>query len=127
MKCVEDGRPVVGLGAQLIGEALGAVFSESPEREIGKFPICLTDAGRAHPRFSHFGPELKVGHWHNDMPGLTADAVIIATSEGCPRQIVECSDLVYAFQCHMGFTPEVIELLIAASEEELRARLESHA
>ena len=40
-------------------------------------------------------------------------------SEGCPRQIVEYGDLVYGFPCHMEFTPEVVELLIAASEREL--------
>lgn len=55
------------------------------------------------------------------MPGLTAEATIIAYSEGCPRQIIEYTPLVYGFQCHMEFTAEVIELLIAASESELKA------
>ncbi len=53
------------------------------------------------------------------MPGLTADAKILAVSEGCPRQIVEYSKLVYGFQCHMELTREVVELLIGASEPEL--------
>ncbi len=52
--------------------------------------------------FSHFGKTLEVGHWHNDMPGLTPEAKIIAYSEGCPRQIVAYSDRVFGFQCHMG-------------------------
>ena len=60
-----------------------------------------------------------VGHWHGDMPGLTADARVIAYSEGCPRQIVEYSEIVYGFQCHLEFSPELIELLISHSEEEL--------
>ena len=59
----------VCLGSQLIGEALGAAYQPSPEKEIGKFAITLTDAGLNHPLFSHFGSELNVGHWHNDMPG----------------------------------------------------------
>jgi GMP synthase (glutamine-hydrolysing) len=59
------------------------------------------------------------------MPGLTKDARIIAYSEGCPRQIVEYSDLVDGFPCHMEFTRDVIELLISASEREL-ARLTAH-
>ena len=105
--CVAGRKAVVGvcLGAQMIGDALGAGFSHSPEKEIGKFPIVLTDSGRRNEKFSHFGPVLEVGHWHNDMPGLTSDATIIATSEGCPRQIVEYTNLVYGFQCHMEFTP----------------------
>lgn len=115
-RCVEAGKAVVGvcLGSQLIGEALGAPHGHSPQKEIGKFPITLTEAGRHHPKLQHFGERLSVGHWHNDMPGLTTAATVLATSAGCPRQIVEYSPLVYGFQCHMEFTPEVIELLIAA-------------
>ncbi|MFD1787532.1 type 1 glutamine amidotransferase [Sphingomonas floccifaciens] len=118
-KAIAAGKAVVGvcLGSQLIGEALGAPHWKSPEKEIGKFPITLTEEGHANPKFSHFGDELAVGHWHNDMPGLTPDATIVAVSEGCPRQIVEYTPIVYGFQCHLEFTPEVIELLIAASPE----------
>lgn len=120
-KAVAAGKAVVGicLGAQLIGEALGAPYKHSPEKEIGKFPIELTADGLSNRKFAHFGERLDVSHWHNDMPGLTDGATIIAKSEGCPRQIVEYSDLVYGFQCHMEFTPKVIELLIAASDAEL--------
>jgi GMP synthase (glutamine-hydrolysing) len=118
---VAAGKVVLGicLGSQLIGEALGAAYGHSPEKEIGKFPIWLTDAGKRHPLFSHFGDKLDVGHWHNDMPGLTADAEIIAFSEGCPRQIVAWTDRVFGFQCHMELTREVVELLIAHSESDL--------
>jgi GMP synthase (glutamine-hydrolysing) len=114
-------KAVVGvcLGSQLIGEALGAKFGHSPEKEIGKYPISLTAQGRANNKIAHFGEVLEVGHWHNDMPGLTPEAKILAVSEGCPRQIIEYSRLVYGFQCHMEFTREVVELLIAASEREL--------
>ncbi|CRM71963.1 glutamine amidotransferase [Pseudomonas sp. 58 R 3] len=120
-KAITSGRAVVGvcLGSQLIGEALNAPFAHSPEKEIGKFPIHLTEEGLANPKFSHFGKTLDVGHWHNDMPGLTGNARIIAYSEGCPRQIVEYSNLVYGFQCHMELTQDVVELLIQASETEL--------
>jgi GMP synthase (glutamine-hydrolysing) len=124
-KCVAANTAVVGvcLGSQLISEALGAEFNHSPEIEIGKFPITLTPEGRGNDKFVHFGETLEVGHWHNDMPGLTKDAKIIAYSEGCPRQIVEYSSLVYGFQCHMELNREVIELLIAESD---LAQLSNH-
>jgi len=109
----------VFLGSQLIGEALGASFKHSPEKEIGKFPIHLTSEGLGNPKFSHFGETSEVGNWHNDMPGLPRDATIIAASDGCPRQIVEYSRLAYGFQCHMELTRDVVELLIQASEAEL--------
>lgn len=102
-----------------MGKALGARHEHSPEKEIGKFPIKLTNEGKAHDKFAHFGDTVDVGHWHSDMPGLTANAKIIAFSEGCPRQIIEYGELAYGFQCHMEFTPDVIERLIAASEREL--------
>jgi GMP synthase (glutamine-hydrolysing) len=65
-----------------------------------------------HPLFSHFGKVLDVGHWHNDMPGLTNGSQVIAYSAGCPRQIVAYRDLVYGFQCHMEFTKDIVALLI---------------
>ncbi len=120
-KAIESNKVVLGicLGSQLIGESLGAKFEHSPEREIGKFPIMLTEYGIKNPKFSHLGKMTEVGHWHNDMPGLTSTAKIIAFSAGCPRQIVEYSKLVYGLQCHMELTHEVVELLIQHSVAEL--------
>ena len=120
-RAIEAGKTVIGvcLGSQLIGEALGAAFCHSPEKEIGKFPVRLTDAGKANPLFGDFGHELSVGHWHNDMPGLTPQAKVLAYSEGCPRQIVQYGERVYGFQCHMELTSEVVELLIAHSQNDL--------
>lgn len=121
-RAIEAGKTVIGvcLGSQLIGEALGAAFCHSPEKEIGKFPVRLTDAGKANPLFEGFSSVLNVGHWHNDMPGLTPQAKVLAYSEGCPRQIVQYSERVYGFQCHMELTPEVVELLIEHSQNDLR-------
>lgn len=120
-QAIEAGCIVVGicLGSQLIGEALGAEVQQSPNKEIGHYPITLTAAGLEHPLVSHIGSPLTVGHWHNDMPGLTADTVILAESAGCPRQIVQYRDKVYGFQCHMEFTADAVEGLIQHSEQEL--------
>ena len=125
-RAIEAGKTVIGvcLGSQLIGEALGAAFCHSPEKEIGKFPVRLTDAGKANPLFEDFGHELNVGHWHNDMPGLTLQAKVLAYSEGCPRQIVQYGERIYGFQCHMELTPEVVELLIEHSQNDLRRAAE---
>lgn len=120
-RCIAAGKAVVGvcLGAQLIGEALGAPVEHSPEKEIGNFPIVLTADALRDPRFAHFGRVVEVGHWHSDMPGLTPSAKVLASSEGCPRQIVEYGSLVYGFQCHMEFNRAVVELLIESSAREL--------
>ena len=125
-RAIEAGKTVIGvcLGSQLIGEALGAAFCHSLEKEIGKFPVRLTEAGKSNPLFEDFGHELNVGHWHNDMPGLTPQAKVLAYSEGCPRQIVQYGERVYGFQCHMELTPEVVELLIVHSQNDLRRAAE---
>lgn len=120
-KCIHAGKAVLGvcLGAQLIGNALGARFEHSPEKEIGVFPIQLTDEGLQDRKLQYFGHTLHVGHWHGDMPGLTVDCKVLATSVGCPRQIIAYSDKVYGFQCHLELTADVIELLIANDTETL--------
>lgn len=97
---IDSDKAVLGacLGAQLIGEALGAKFDHSPNREIGVFDVTLTEAGKKDPFFSSLPEKFPVGHWHGDMPGLTNDAEILAISEGCPRQIVRYTPKVYGFQ-----------------------------
>lgn len=120
---IDDGKIVLGvcLGAQLIGEALGATFAHSPNKEIGVFELALTEAGTRDPIFSTFPEKFLVGHWHGDMPGLTRDAQVLATSQGCPRQIVKYTPRVYGFQCHFEFTPDVIEGMIHNCAHELAA------
>ena len=107
----------VCLGAQLLSVAYGAEYEHSPEREIGVFPITLTEAGLEDEHVKVLGPTLITGHWHGDMPGLSEDAVVLATSQGCPRQIVRFSPKHYAFQAHLEFDPEAVDLLIAADGE----------
>ncbi|NVN42528.1 gamma-glutamyl-gamma-aminobutyrate hydrolase family protein [Asaia siamensis] len=121
-EAIAAGKAVLGicLGAQLIGAALGAPYEHSPEPEIGKYLITLTETGRRSANLAAFGSRLEVGHWHNDMPGLTPQATILATSAGCPRQIVQYAPLVFGFQCHLEFTRDLVELLIDASQMELR-------
>lgn len=120
-KAITANKLVLGvcLGAQLIGETLGAPFDHSPEREIGVFNVSLTDHGKKDPIFSTFPKEFPVGHWHGDMPGLTSTSAILATSKGCPRQVVRYSPKVYGFQCHFEFTPEAIEGMIQNNAHEL--------
>ena len=118
-KCVREQKAVIGvcLGAQLIGNALGSQFEHSPEKEIGIFPIQLTEDGLRDEKVLHFGSSLLVGHWHSDMPGLTPECKVLAASEGCPRQIIAYSNRVYGFQCHLELTAEVVELLIAHDKD----------
>ncbi len=120
-KAINQKKLVFGvcLGAQLIGEALGAHFDHSPNREIGVFPVVLTDEGKQDPNVGILPSTFKVGHWHGDMPGLTLESKVLAVSAGCPRQIVRYSPTIYGFQCHFEFTPEAIDAMIQNNAVEL--------
>ena len=123
-KYADEGKIVVGicLGAQLLGEALGAPYSRSPEREIGPVSARLTEEGRLDPLLGHFPEVFLAGAWHNDMPGLTEDSSILAKSDGCPRQIVRYGRYLYGFQTHMEFTKEIIRQGILHDEKNLEIK-----
>ncbi len=122
IKSIKKNKAVIGicLGAQLVGEALGSSVTKSPEKEIGVYPIILTDEGKRNILFNHFPQTVNVGHWHGEMPGITSDAKIIAKSNGCPRQIIEYSQFVYGFQCHLEFTKDSVKGLVYHGQEELK-------
>lgn len=113
--------PVLGfcLGAQLIGEALGAATERSPSKEVGVFPIELTKEGYEDPLLKHLPKHFSVVHWHNDMPDLTPKAKILATSQGCPRQIIHYVPLVYGFQCHPEIPLKSIETMLEHCSNDL--------
>ncbi len=113
-KSIDKNKYVLGicLGAQLIGEALGAKVEPSPQREIGNFELKLTDLAFKDSNFETFPDSFSVSHWHGDMPGLTEGSEILAFSKGCPRQIIKYTQRVYGFQCHFEFTSKSIEGMI---------------
>ena len=108
------------LGSQLIGEALGAKYSHSPNKEVGYVKGILTKEGREDKNLIDFPSEVNIGSWHNDMPGLTKDSVILMYSEGCPRQIVRYSRFIYGFQTHMEFDHRSLVDGLKASADELK-------
>ncbi|MDF2867729.1 MAG: guaA 2 [Gammaproteobacteria bacterium] len=102
-KTIAQQKPVLGfcLGAQLIAESLGAKTERSPEKEIGIFPIELTEAGRQDPIFKDFPVKFNGLHWHYDMPSIPPKAVLLAKSGGCPHQAFRYGNKVYGLQFHL--------------------------
>lgn len=120
-EAIKQNKLIMGfcLGAQLIGEALGAKTTKSPEKEVGVYPITLSEAGQRDPLFIDFEKSFDVIHWHNDMPGLTENSTVLASSLGCPRQIVKYASKIYGFQCHLEITKNGIQDMIQAVPEDL--------
>lgn len=97
------GSLIVGfcLGAQLLSIACGAKVIKSPHSEVGVYPIYLTEEGKKDPITSLMPDSMEVLHWHQDMAGIPANAVILAENKACPQQIVRFTNKALGFQCHL--------------------------
>lgn len=121
-RAIDANKIVVGfcLGAQLIGEALGAKTEKSDQKEVGVYPIFATEYALSDSIVKALGEEFLAIHWHNDMPGLTKDAKVLAYSAGCPRQIIKYADYVYGFQCHLEITQQGMDTMIVSCPQDLQ-------
>jgi len=119
---IDENKFILGfcLGAQLIGEALGARATQSPEKEIGVFPVALTEEGANDPVFKHFPQTFDVLHWHNDMAGIPEGARLLASSPGCPHQAFRFQNRIYGLQFHMEINKEGAKALIENCPEDLK-------
>ncbi|WP_456370428.1 type 1 glutamine amidotransferase [Thermodesulfatator atlanticus] len=107
------------LGAQLIAEALGAEVYPNRYKEIGWFPIELTEAGKAHRLFRDWPSPFNVFHWHGETFSLPQEATHIAYSEACENQAFLYKDRILALQFHLEVTPDLVAGLIENSAEDI--------
>jgi GMP synthase (glutamine-hydrolysing) len=113
-KAIKQEKCILGicLGAQLVAEALGAKTEPSPHREVGMYLVELLDGANNDPVFSHFPNKFEAMHWHDDMPGLPQEAVLLARSEGCPRQAFRYGDRIYGLQFHFEMTESLLKGMV---------------
>jgi GMP synthase (glutamine-hydrolysing) len=120
-RAIQRGKVVIGicLGSQLIAHVLGARVYPNLVKEIGWFPIELTEAGQRSPLFSFLPKKPVVFHWHGDTFDLPPGAVHIARSEGCRHQAFVVGQHVIGLQFHLESTPESVESIIRNCPGEL--------
>ena len=118
---IRASRAVLGicLGAQLIGNVLGAPVYRNEHREIGWFPVELTEPGRSSPLFGSLPERFEAFHWHGDTFDLPAGAIHIARSEACRHQAFQYGDRVVGLQFHLETTPQSAADLVQNCADEL--------
>ncbi len=118
---IAAGKTVIGvcLGAQLVADVLGARVYPNAHREIGWFPIELTDQGRASNLFALLFHRFEVFHWHGDTFDLPDGAVHLAHSKGCGHQAFLYADRVLGLQFHLESTPASVADLVANCADEI--------
>ncbi|EGW40769.1 type 1 glutamine amidotransferase, partial [Desulfosporosinus sp. OT] len=121
-EAISSGKVIIGLclGAQLIADVIGGKVTQNPAKEIGWFPICLTEEARLSPLFSFFPQRPVVFQWHGDTFGvLPEDAQSIAKSDACQHQAFIYRKRVFGFQYHMENTLSIIKGLVKNCAEEM--------
>ena len=120
-KAIRKGKAVLGicLGAQLIADVLGASVYPNRVKEIGWFPIELTEAGQRSYLFRFLPARVVVFHWHGDTFDLPKGAIHIAKSEACLHQAFVYNERVIGLQFHLESTPKGVKALIENCRGEL--------
>ncbi|MFZ3209856.1 MAG: gamma-glutamyl-gamma-aminobutyrate hydrolase family protein [Geobacteraceae bacterium] len=115
--------PVIGvcLGAQLMAKAAGAKVSGGGNKEIGWYPLYLTEEAVEDPVFNPLPKEVEVFQWHGDTFEIPRGAARLASSTLFPNQAFRLGKNAYAFQFHIEVTQEIIEDWININDGELAA------
>lgn len=118
---IADRKRVLGvcLGAQLVANVLGAKVYANADKEIGWFPVEVTEAAAATSPFAVFPARLDVFHWHGDTFDIPAGALHVARSAGCANQAFIFGERVVGLQFHLETTLNSARQLIAHGADDL--------
>ena len=115
-------KPILGvcLGSQLLAATLGAEVRRGEQREIGWFPVRLSDAAKDDRLLRGLPAELVAAHWHSDAFDLPQDAVALASSDRTPVQAYRYGAKAYGLLFHAEMTREIITALVGEFGERLK-------
>ena len=118
---IESGKIVLGicLGAQLIAEVLGAKVYKNSDREIGWFPINVSEHVSNTILRGVFPQGIEVFHWHGDTFDVPVPSVLLASSEACQNQGFIVGDRIVGLQFHLETPPDSAKALVENCRNEL--------
>lgn len=109
----------VCLGAQLMADVLGAEVKPNAAKEIGWFPVTLSDAAKATWLGRVFPERFTPFHWHGDTFGIPAGAVPLGSSSACANQGFLWRERALGLQFHPEVTASSLAALMEACGSEL--------
>lgn len=120
-QAISAGVKIVGicLGAQLLADVLGAKVSKNMNKEIGWFPISLTEGGIASGIFKGIPESFMSFHWHGDTFAIPENAIWLAKSEACTNQAFIYKNHVLALQFHLEPTEVNVDVFVKENRNEL--------
>lgn len=113
--------PTLGicLGSQLIAKAAGTRVYKGPKKEIGWYPVELTNYG-INGIFNGMKKNLMVFQWHGDTYDLPNNAVPLASSELYPVQAFRVGSAI-GIQFHLEVSKEMAMDWVKEYEAELKS------
>jgi len=119
-QAIESNKVVFGicLGAQLIADVLGGKVHRNDHREIGWFPVKLTDEGVASRIFGVLPDRFVAIHWHGDTFEIPPGAMRVAKSAGCKNQAFMKGKAI-CLQFHLESSLNRVDHLIQNCADEL--------
>lgn len=114
--------PMIGvcLGAQLMAKAAGAKVFKGMKKEIGWYPLHLTEDAGTDRAFKNLHKEIEVFQWHGDTFEIPNGAAHLASSDLFQNQAFRINENAYAFQFHIEVTEGIIREWVAINESELK-------
>jgi len=114
-------KPVLGvcLGSQLLAHALGGKVSKQTQKEIGWYPVRLTDEAIIDPLWADVPREFTAFHWHGDVFSLPLRATPLASSALTEQQAFRYGARAYGLLFHLEVTRSHIDGMVGTFRQEL--------
>jgi len=120
-RAIDAGMPVLGicLGAQMLARALDARVYRAPIRELGFYPVRLTESGLRDPLIGVFESGNRVFQWHEDTFDLPAEATLLASGDGIPVQAFRFGRCAWGVQFHVEVDRAGVEAWLRVAQPTL--------
>jgi GMP synthase (glutamine-hydrolysing) len=123
-EAIAAGKVVLGvcLGSQIVAEVIGGAIRRNEEREIGWYPVSMTQTGRGEPLFADWPEHTVVGHWHGDTFDLPLGMSPVLSSEATENQAFVFDGRVVGLQFHLEWDEEACATMLEVGADDLTDR-----